>query len=224
MQIREYNYGGKQSDTWGNAPRLTWHWSGRVAAQIGLNSNGYLYEAPATGTNFYKLVYESGTWSINVSGSAGSVAWSNVSGRPTNLNQFTNGPGYITSSGSCSYATTAGTANSVAFNNIASNPFISLFISTNQTRGTGINVNAREGGRTLLILMSGQCDSGNATASRIYMIRCGYSGNNYNIDELHSRTGNCYASLTASVASSGELQLKANSGQCYVAIYQSRFD
>lgn len=224
MQIREYNYGGSQSDTWGNAPRLTWHWSGRVAAQIGLGSNGYLYEAPATGTNFYRLVYESGTWGINVSGSAGSVAWSNVSGRPTNLNQFTNGPGYITSSGSCSYATTAGTANSVAFNNIANNPFISLFISTNQTRGTGINVNAREGGRTLLILMSGQCDSGNATASRIYMVRCGYSGNNYNLDELHSRTGNCYASLTASVSSSGELQLKANSGQCYVAIYQSRFE
>lgn len=32
-------------------------------------------------------------------GSAGSVAWSNVSDRPTNLNQFTNGPGYITASG-----------------------------------------------------------------------------------------------------------------------------
>lgn len=224
MQIREYNYGGSQSDTWGNAPRLTWHWSGRVAAQIGLASNGYLYEAPATGTNFYRLVYESGTWGINVSGSAGSVAWSNVSGRPTNLNQFTNGPGYITSSGSCSYATTAGTANSVAFNNIASNPFIYLFISPNQTRGTGINVNAREGGRTLLILMSGQCASGNDTASRIYMVRCGYSGNNYNFDELHSRTGTCSASLTASVSSSGELQLKANSGQCCVAIYQSRFD
>lgn len=223
MQIREYNYGGSQSDTWGNAPRLTWHWSGRVAAQIGLASNGYLYEAPATGTNFYRLVYESGTWGINVTGSAGSVAWSNVSGRPTNLNQFTNGPGYITSSGSCSYATTAGTANSVAFNNIANNPFISLFIVPNQTRGTGINVNAREGGRTLLILMSGQCASGNDTTSRIYMVRCGYSGNNYNFDELHSRTGTCYASLTASVSSSGELQLKANSGQCYVAIYQSRF-
>jgi hypothetical protein len=35
--------GGSQTDTWGNAPRLAWHWSGRVAAQIGLASNGYLY-------------------------------------------------------------------------------------------------------------------------------------------------------------------------------------
>jgi hypothetical protein len=32
----------------------------------------------------------SGTWSINVTGSAGSVAWTNVSSRPTALSQFTN--------------------------------------------------------------------------------------------------------------------------------------
>lgn len=69
-QIREYNFGGSQTDTWGNAPRLTWHWSGRVAAQIGLASNGYLYTAPLTATNWYKLVYESGTWAINISGNA----------------------------------------------------------------------------------------------------------------------------------------------------------
>ncbi|WP_418851649.1 hypothetical protein [Prevotella sp.] len=41
-------------------------------------------------------------------GSANSVAWSNVSGRPTKVSQFTNDTGYITSSGSCAYATSAG--------------------------------------------------------------------------------------------------------------------
>lgn len=40
-------------------------------------------------------------------GSANSVAWGNVSGRPTKLSQFTNDSGYITSSGSCAYATNA---------------------------------------------------------------------------------------------------------------------
>ena len=35
----------------------------------------------------------------NISGSAGSVAWDNVSGHPTNLSQFTNDSGYVTSSG-----------------------------------------------------------------------------------------------------------------------------
>lgn len=43
-------------------------------------------------------------------GSASSVAWSNVSGRPTKVSQFTNDNGYITSSGSCAYATSAGNA------------------------------------------------------------------------------------------------------------------
>lgn len=46
-------------------------------------------------------------------GSASSVAWSNVSGRPTKLSQFTNDTGYITSSGSCAYATSAGNANTL---------------------------------------------------------------------------------------------------------------
>jgi len=44
----------------------------------------------------------SGTWGINVTGSAGSVAWTNVSGRPTTVSSFTNDSGYITSSGSIS--------------------------------------------------------------------------------------------------------------------------
>lgn len=46
-------------------------------------------------------------------GSASSVAWSNVSGRPTKLSQLTNDTGYITSSGSCAYATSAGNADKV---------------------------------------------------------------------------------------------------------------
>lgn len=46
-------------------------------------------------------------------GSASSVAWSNVSGRPTKLSQFTNDSGYITSNGSCAYASSAGNADTV---------------------------------------------------------------------------------------------------------------
>lgn len=40
----------------------------------------------------------SGTWGINVTGSAGSVAWTSVTGRPTAVSSFTNDSGYITSS------------------------------------------------------------------------------------------------------------------------------
>lgn len=46
----------------------------------------------------------------NNAGSANSVAWSNVSARPTKVSQFTNDSGYITSNGSCSYASSAGNA------------------------------------------------------------------------------------------------------------------
>ncbi len=49
----------------------------------------------------------------NSAGSANSVAWSNVSSRPTKVSQFANDSGYITSSGSCSYASSAGNADTV---------------------------------------------------------------------------------------------------------------
>lgn len=39
-----------------------------------------------------------------------SYSWSEISSRPTALSSFTNDSGYITSSGSCSYATSAGSA------------------------------------------------------------------------------------------------------------------
>jgi hypothetical protein len=56
--------------------------------------------------NGTQVVTNSGTWSINVSGSAGSVAWTNVSSRPTALSQFSNDlgnyGGWITSSGNTS--------------------------------------------------------------------------------------------------------------------------
>lgn len=41
------------------------------------------------------------------------LIWSNVAERPTNVSQFANDSGYITSSGSCSYATNAGNADKV---------------------------------------------------------------------------------------------------------------
>jgi hypothetical protein len=84
-----------------------------------LDSSNYTSYAPGlTGSG------ASGTWGINISGSAGSVAWTNVSSRPTNLSQFTNDLGNyggwqsastaITTSNigsqSVSYASTAGSA------------------------------------------------------------------------------------------------------------------
>lgn len=57
MQIREYNFGGSQTDSWGIAPRLSWHWSGRVQTQIGLSSGGDLYLSKDQFANYYLLLH-----------------------------------------------------------------------------------------------------------------------------------------------------------------------
>ena len=60
----------------------------------------------------------------NSAGSANSVAWSNVNGRPTKVSQFTNDSGYITSSGSitgnAATATHASSANYIRSNGLPS--------------------------------------------------------------------------------------------------------
>jgi len=65
---------------------------------------------------WYELISSAniGSQSVNYAASAGSansVAWGNVSGRPTAVSSFSNDSGYITSGGSCSYATSAGSVN-----------------------------------------------------------------------------------------------------------------
>ena len=72
-----------------------------------------------------------------------SYAASAGSGWPTNLSSYTNGPGYITSSGSCSYATSAGSA--PAAGGTASNISGTLAVSqggtgATSTTGSGANV------------------------------------------------------------------------------------
>ena len=83
LEIREYNFGGAQSDTWGVAPRLSFHWGGRVAAQIGLASNGSLYinNNATASTAFSRIVIEDGgSWNIksNTSGTADVAKGANV--------------------------------------------------------------------------------------------------------------------------------------------------
>ena len=58
-----------------------------------LDSNNYTtYTVKKDGTG------ATGTWGINITGSSGSVAWTNVNNRPTALSSFTNDSGYITNS------------------------------------------------------------------------------------------------------------------------------
>jgi hypothetical protein len=49
---------------------------------------------------------------------------------------------------------------------------------------TGLNVNQLNGGRTILLLWSFSNGAGNNSASSIYMIRCGYDGDNYTATKI----------------------------------------
>lgn len=69
---------------------------------------------------------------------------------------------------------------------------------------TGINVNAGQNGKTYLLIWSYQTGTGNNTASALYMIRCGYDGNNYTATKISGDQGGTsgYDVITFSVVSS----------------------
>jgi len=73
----------------------------------------------------------------------------------------------------------------------------------------GINVNAGYGGGTALILCSLHGDRGNATRSKLYMLRYGYSENNYEMTLIadDNNTASVYDFLWQ-VDGSGNLQAK----------------
>lgn len=70
---------------------------------------------------------------------------------PTNNNQLINGAGYITSAGSCSYATSAGSANSVAWSNVNGRPTkISQFTNDSGFITSSANITGNAGSATKL--------------------------------------------------------------------------
>jgi hypothetical protein len=98
-----------------------------------LDSSNYTSYSPSlTGSG------ASGSWGISVTGSAGSVAWTNVSGRPTAVSSFTNDSAYITTAGARSALSF--TAGSGAYNSTTG--VITIPTNTNQlTNGAGFTGN-----------------------------------------------------------------------------------
>lgn len=75
MRVRNRDYNATKWNAW------------RIILD-GSNYTSYTVKKDGTGA--------SGTWGINITGSAGSVPWTGVSGRPTKLSEFTNDEGFIT--------------------------------------------------------------------------------------------------------------------------------
>lgn len=76
--------------------------------------------------------------SVSYASSAGAVAWTNVTSRPTAVSAFTNDSGYQTSSGSVNYATSAG---AVAWSNVSSKPSINTLVGSYDTGYLGDGAN-----------------------------------------------------------------------------------
>jgi hypothetical protein len=52
IQIREYNLGGSQTGAWSEAPHIAFHWSGRVASQIAMDTGGVISIRNNPGTDY----------------------------------------------------------------------------------------------------------------------------------------------------------------------------
>jgi hypothetical protein len=74
---------------------------------------------------------------------------------------------------------------------------------------TGINVNAGQNGRTYLLTWSFQTSTGNNTASSLYMIRAGFSGDNYTATKISGDQGGTvgYDVITFSLSINSILQV-----------------
>jgi len=95
--INGTNFDGSGNITtanWGTARNISIqdHNAGHTGSAVSVNGSGNVtLKLPST-INANIVGYLTG----NISGSAGSVAWTNVSGRPTALSQFSNDSGFIT--------------------------------------------------------------------------------------------------------------------------------
>lgn len=123
-----YSNGGIGANVNVGASIIT-NWEKESASYYGANTYSVIkISGGYAGTKYAQFLLSSyGTTDIGVVGRDNDawkpIRWIAYKGDlPTNNNQLTNGAGYITSAGSCKYATSAGSANSVAWSNVSGRP------------------------------------------------------------------------------------------------------
>ena len=104
-----------------NANQLIDHTAVSVIAGTGLSGGGTINGNVTLAVNTAYIATLSSNYATSA-GSAAAVAWTAVTGRPTNVSSFTNDAGYITAAGSASYATSAGSAAAVAWTAVTGRP------------------------------------------------------------------------------------------------------
>jgi hypothetical protein len=128
--------------------------SGFLTGITSANVTSALGFTPYNSTNPNGYITSTGS----ITGSAGSVAWTNVSGRPTNVSSFTNDSGYINTSGS--RTALSFTAGSGGYNSTTG--VITIPTNTNQlTNGAGFITGS-------YLPLSGGTVTGTITATAFY--------------------------------------------------------
>ena len=72
----------------------------------------------------------------------------------------------------------------------------------------GVNANAYEFGRTILVLSSDHWNDGDVTVSDISMIRCGYDGNNVHVKNIVYDATSIETSLMCSINDKNHITIK----------------
>lgn len=85
---------------------------------------------------------------------------------------------------------------------------------------TKINVNAGSGGAAYLLCFSGHTSSGDATNAAIYLLRCGYSGDNYKITPIITSLGTSSFQSWSYEVTNGELYWWTTIGYNRLNIYK----
>jgi hypothetical protein len=110
LEVRERGFGGAQDDTFATAPRIGFHWGGRVASQIALRSTGRIVilnnpgnntEAFESGNFFAPIFYDSDNTGFYVD-PASTTNINGLSGNGKNI--FTTNDSYLRINESSSFA------------------------------------------------------------------------------------------------------------------------
>jgi hypothetical protein len=111
------------------------HWSGQSGQPTWLWGSNNGADAYVWNPSNFSVSY------ANSAGSAGSVAWGNVSGRPTSLSSFSNDVGYITGSYlPLSGGTVSGTITATAFYESSDIRYKTVLETNPEISGLGIDV------------------------------------------------------------------------------------
>lgn len=90
------------------------------------------------------------------------------------------------------------------------------------TTDTGISVNAGAGGRSILVLGSGSWDDGDSSCSFIWLLRCGYNGNNVTKEVVKEMNMSQSYTINVGVTSDGKLKFTTSHSVYRVMLLRNR--